>query len=168
MFRRLKSGVILLNRVSEKIFHVVDDSDVKRAARTPSNLFAELKILLRDLEQVAAGAWVREGLQLLVPLHVFYLHVIVRHRWFRGFGEFGGDGESATDEFGGRRRRLSKGYRDLGSLDSEFRETASKLGFFFLLNQFQSVTHIKFFLLLGFKHARIICNVDFVPYYAIS
>lgn len=101
LFRGLNSFVILLIRVSKKIFHVVDDRDVKRAARAPSNLFAELKILLGDLEQVAAGAWVCEGLQFLVPLHVFNLYVVVRHRCSGGFGRFSGDGASATAEFGG-------------------------------------------------------------------
>lgn len=91
LFRGLKSFVILLIGVIEKIFHVVDDGDVKRAARATSNLFTELKILLGDLEQVAAGARVGEGLKFVVPLHVFNLHVVVGHSC---------GGESETAELG--------------------------------------------------------------------
>lgn len=63
-----------------KIFHVIDYGDVEGAARAASDFLADSEVFLGDLEKIAAGARVREGLELLVPLHVFDLHVVVRHR----------------------------------------------------------------------------------------
>ena len=64
-----------------EIFDVVDDGDVEGAARAASDFLAELQIVLGDLKEVPAGARVRVRLKLLVPLHVFDLNVVVRHRF---------------------------------------------------------------------------------------
>lgn len=66
-----------------KIFEVVDDSDVEGAARATCDFLADTKIVLGYLEEIAAGAWVRVRLQFLVPLHVFDLNIVVRHRFHR-------------------------------------------------------------------------------------
>lgn len=65
--------------VVHEILLVVDDGDVKGAAWASGDLLPELEVVLGNLEEVAAGAGVGEGLQLLVPLHVLNLHVVVRH-----------------------------------------------------------------------------------------
>jgi len=82
LFGRLETVVpSILVGIGEEIFDVVDDGDVERAARASSDLFTELKVFHRDLEEVPARARVRVGLQLLVPLHVLDLHLVVRHRF---------------------------------------------------------------------------------------
>lgn len=48
--------------IAEKIIEVVDDGDVERAARAPSDLFAEFELVLCDLKQVTARAWIRVSL----------------------------------------------------------------------------------------------------------
>ena len=63
-----------------KIFHVVDHGEVEGAARAAGDFLAESEVFFGDLEKIAAGTRVGEGLKLLVPLHVFDLHVVVRHR----------------------------------------------------------------------------------------
>lgn len=66
-------------RVSGEVLGVVDDSNEQGTARAAGDLLSEAEFLLGDLEKVAAGAWVGEGLQLLAPLHVLDLHLVVRH-----------------------------------------------------------------------------------------
>ena len=48
--------------VGEKVIEVVDDGDVERAARAPGDLFAEFELVLCDLKQVPARAWIRVSL----------------------------------------------------------------------------------------------------------
>lgn len=69
----------ILIRIDKKIFHVVDDSDVKRATRAASYLLAKLEIFLCDLEQIPTWTRICVRLQLLIPLHVFDFYVIIRH-----------------------------------------------------------------------------------------
>ncbi|XAR59761.1 hypothetical protein NMG60_11015718 [Bertholletia excelsa] len=78
---RFKILLRFLVRVTDEILDVVDNSYVEGTARASSDLLSEFELFFRDLEQIAAGARVREGLKLLVPLHIFDLHVVVRHRF---------------------------------------------------------------------------------------
>lgn len=48
--------------IGKKVIEVVDDGDVERAARAPSDLFAEFELVLCDLKQVPARAWIRVSL----------------------------------------------------------------------------------------------------------
>ncbi|KAF5951182.1 hypothetical protein HYC85_009126 [Camellia sinensis] len=65
--------------IGDEIFDVVDDGDVERTARASSDLFADLEVFFGDLEQVSAGTRVCVRLKLVVPFHVFDLHIVVRH-----------------------------------------------------------------------------------------
>jgi hypothetical protein len=51
-----------LIKVFEKVFEVVVDGDVERAAKAASDLFAEAELVLGDLEKVPTRARVRVGL----------------------------------------------------------------------------------------------------------
>ena len=78
---RLRRFEIVLGFVIGEVFEIVDDGNVEGAARAAGHLFAESELVFGDLEEVAAGAWEREGLELLAPFHVLDLHVVVRHRF---------------------------------------------------------------------------------------
>ena len=71
MFERFSGGF------SGEVLGVVDDGDVESAARAASDLLADTEIVHGDLEEVAARARVRVRSELLVPLHIFDLHVVV-------------------------------------------------------------------------------------------
>ena len=86
LFRRLETLLRLGIRTASEVFHVVDDGDEERTARATSDLFAHSELILGNLKEVSARAWVGEGLKLLVPLHVFDLHIVVRHRFEIAWG----------------------------------------------------------------------------------
>nr|GLL24798.1 Protein MEI2-like 1 [Ipomoea trifida] len=67
-----------LGLISDKIFHVVDDGDVKRTTWAPSDLFTLLQLFHGDLEEVSARTRVCIRLKLFLPLHILDLHVIIR------------------------------------------------------------------------------------------
>lgn len=63
----------LLVVLVRKIIGVVDDSDQKRTAWAPSNILAILKLLLGDLEPVAARTRIKVDILVLVVLKVLFV-----------------------------------------------------------------------------------------------
>jgi hypothetical protein len=78
----LRIGLVARRRVLRRreILRVVNDGDEERTGGASRNLLPESEVVERDLKEIAAGAGIGVGLEFLPPLHVLYLHVVVRHR----------------------------------------------------------------------------------------
>jgi hypothetical protein len=58
-------------------YRIIDDSNYQAATRTRGDIFAVGELLARDLEAVAAGAWIMVDTFNIIPCHVFNLDLVV-------------------------------------------------------------------------------------------